>query len=969
MTKTTITAREDEKPRTGVIARLEAREARLAAWEAERPGRHRKAYWRCYNRLFAVMALITVVIFLVNGRSILWRIDGLQQYYPFFVYEGQWLRGIFASLFAGHLEVPMWSWSLGYGADILTTLDVIFDPFNLASALVPASASEYMYQAMLFVRIWVAGAAFSAYALRRGNGRYATLLGAAAYAFSITLFEGLIWPGSMVGAICLPLVLIGVERVFAHESPVVLVLSSFALFLSSYFFAYIVFLFVIAYCLVRVRQIEPRLTPRDFGTWVAKVAGCVLLGCLMASISLVPALTALFSTARFTEGTVTGTALYSLSYYLGMVPGFLSYYVAGSDCYVGYGAVAFLACAALFADRGRERTLRIAFVVMSVMLLVPAAGSFFNGMNYATNRWVFVYAMLVAYIVTRMAPSLLALTTGRTRILLAAVAIIAAWILLIAAARTERNVAALFCLAFTLVILVVGGIPRQVRRYALVGCLVLAFTVNAFYFVDAGEGGEATSCPSFTAVYQNSTTDSPVSVVHEVSDGSFWRYDVDPSDISPFNKTYSILRNNNLLFGLRGYNFYNSIYDSSIDQFHTELGLAGTEVNFSYGNLGGRSYLEALGSTKYYLMPDDGNETAAYGFNDESKVVATDAVNGGIYKVYEASDPLPLGFTFSSVISRSTYDSLSMASRQEALLQGVVLSDADAGATGLSSTSLDLSNQDVLYSVENAVGCSLEDGQVNVTSSGATLTLSFDGLADAETYLKLDDLSYSALSPVSLAADTFPSLRWYQKAKVLQQELAFSAPVSYTIYARSDKGSANRYISNYVSSYHMYGGKSDWLLNLGYSDTRQTSVTLTFDKVGSYSFDSLGIVCQPMGSYYTRIDALRQDVLENTQVTSNQVTGTISLDADKALFLSIPYSAGWTATVDGQTVDIMKADTAFMAINLSAGDHTVTLTYATPGLSTGAKLTLLGVAMLVILLVLRAARSKHAPAGRTPKEE
>ena len=101
-------------------------------------------------------------------------------------------------------------------------------------------------------------------------------------------------------------------------------------------------------------------------------------------------------------------------------------------------------------------------------------------------------------------------------------------------------------------------------------------------------------------------------------------------------------------------------------------------------------------------------------------------------------------------------------------------------------------------------------------------------------------------------------------------------------------------------------------------------------------------------------------------VGTNTVSGSISLDQEKVLFLSIPWSQGWTATVDGESVDLMRADTAFMAIDLPAGTHDVVLTYRTPGLDLGLALTGAGLALAAVLVVTcerRRARERRVGPG------
>ena len=66
---------------------------------------------------------------------------------------------------------------------------------------------------------------------------------------------------------------------------------------------------------------------------------------------------------------------------------------------------------------------------------------------------------------------------------------------------------------------------------------------------------------------------------------------------------------------------------------------------------------------------------------------------------------------------------------------------------------------------------------------------------------------------------------------------------------------------------------------------------------------------------------MTEDVLEDVTVGEDEVTGNISLDEDKYLVLSIPYQKGWTAYVDGEETELLRANYMYMALPLSAGEH------------------------------------------------
>lgn len=68
-------------------------------------------------------------------------------------------------------------------------------------------------------------------------------------------------------------------------------------------------------------------------------------------------------------------------------------------------------------------------------------------------------------------------------------------------------------------------------------------------------------------------------------------------------------------------------------------------------------------------------------------------------------------------------------------------------------------------------------------------------------------------------------------------------------------------------------------------------------------------------------------------------------------FLSVPYSEGFTAYIDGNETDILVVDGGLMAVKLPKETHTVTLEYREPGLTEGIVVSILGVLLLAAWIV------------------
>lgn len=89
-------------------------------------------------------------------------------------------------------------------------------------------------------------------------------------------------------------------------------------------------------------------------------------------------------------------------------------------------------------------------------------------------------------------------------------------------------------------------------------------------------------------------------------------------------------------------------------------------------------------------------------------------------------------------------------------------------------------------------------------------------------------------------------------------------------------------------------------------------------------------------------------------------TATISLEEENLVFFSVPYEEGWSATVNGQEAEILKAGVGFMAVLCPAGtDVTIRFDYMTPGLLTGLLITLAAVVLFVAYLLLMRLFDRH----------
>ena len=106
-----------------------------------------------------------------------------------------------------------------------------------------------------------------------------------------------------------------------------------------------------------------------------------------------------------------------------------------------------------------------------------------------------------------------------------------------------------------------------------------------------------------------------------------------------------------------------------------------------------------------------------------------------------------------------------------------------------------------------------------------------------------------------------------------------------------------------------------------------------------------------MDNYETQINALKKDVFENEEISTNSVKGKISLDKTKFLYFSIPYSKGWTAYIDGKKADLLQANIMHMGLFVEQGEHVIELKYETPFLKTGLLISIISFIVFLTYII------------------
>ena len=270
----------------------------------EKSRKEKKAdFYILYTIVFAAISLFIYSCFYFNGKSLIWSHDGVPQHINALAYYGKYLRNVLQTLVTEHkLSLPMWDMHIGYGSDILTTLHyyAIGDPLTLLSVFVPEKDTEILYEILIFLRIYLAGITFSIYCFYRKNPKQATFLGSLVYIFAgWTIYASMKHPYFSNPMIYLPLVLMGIEKIYKKEKPYLFICATAVAAMSNFYFFYMISIFMVLYAAFRYFGIFRKRSVKDVFQWFLKFAGFYLVALMIAALIFLPVVMTLFGTERF----------------------------------------------------------------------------------------------------------------------------------------------------------------------------------------------------------------------------------------------------------------------------------------------------------------------------------------------------------------------------------------------------------------------------------------------------------------------------------------------------------------------------------------------------------------------------------------------------------------------------------------------------------------------------------------------
>ncbi len=164
--------------------------------------------------------------------------------------------------------------------------------------------------------------------------------------------------------------------------------------------------------------------------------------------------------------------------------------------------------------------------------------------------------------------------------------------------------------------------------------------------------------------------------------------------------------------------------------------------------------------------------------------------------------------------------------------------------------------------------------------------------------------------------------------------------------------------------------KRRYLLDLGYCEA---GAQITLSNSDDETMTATAYVFNEE-NFISAYEILSEQSLEVDTMTDTlwetSITGHITVASDGLLFTSIPYENGWSVYVDGELAEVTTFADTFLAVSLTAGEHTITLRYLPEGLIMGAIISGVSLLLLVSLwAVLWYLRRKKTALANGEEEE
>lgn len=875
-------------------------------------------------------------------------------------------------------------------------------PFTLIVLLLP---EKFMLSSLLIMQLCKLGAAGVTFNYflqkRRGVNPLSALMFSTMYAMMAYAVIQLIDPMWLDGLVFLPLIMLGIEYLVDDGRRLHFIIPLALMCVANFYIGYMICIFVALYfCFYLFFGTDRKMQGHEYVTVIARVVYSSVIALACAAFMILPVYNALklgkfeftdpdYSfrfqsfplSERLLENAADTPLLTLLCDLLDMIPQFLpaqydSVNVQGKpEIYCGLLTVCLLPLFYMNGKISRKKKAGysvLLFVMIGCMMVTPLDMWWHGGQ--VPNWLPFRYSFLLSFIFLTMAATAFANIKGikKKHIVISAV-IMAIVIAIVAGMKFDQMAkgavwisAALMGIYLILLYFMTGGKTTSVKKGTSIALTVMMLflvggevTYNA---VDSMKDIDEEVAYSTRKSYQNYVWNGreAVDVLEDYDDGLYRA-----------EKTFFRCVNDNAAFGLNGISHSSSVMNTRVINFIETMGYCMHSYYTRYD--GNTEIADSILGIKYVLDRGDAGdkrrlnpayqEVWAYDYTNENGTEKT-------MTAYENKNALAIGYMVDEDVTKIDH----LGNDNPFNSQNIFFSTMSGNTEFDENGQFDTWHQ--YYRPITLAEDPIVSDALTVSPYGEQTKYDDNGSGDPTVDFHIEVTEEYANKPVYMYFKTEFQHKvslWLSKwdtAEWSEDEAAWSAENSGTFdWRAADQYATGKRFESYGDYFE---GDNYIALRLGEYEAG-TRLTLRMTVSNEYT-----IVKNFLFYYYDAdvfqadVDTLKQNQWEVTKnKNGRKITGTITAGEGQLMMTSIPYEPGWSVKVDGKRVDNLveevkqengsvklvnqEGDTgqivvvdAMLAVRLTPGTHTVTLTYTPPGWWLGIGLLCGGVALLVL---------------------
>lgn len=907
--------------------------------------------------IYVVMFLLSYVVFLSDSEYLFAdKSDIINFTYPQLLD----LQKFYSDLLHGNFSII--DFNRLFGIDIILNSGLIGNPLYFPVIFFTGDKLLYFFKFYFLTLLFAAGISFIYMCDRLGKSPVAAALMSPLYLFCPFVMNFSIWYYCYIpNLVSLPLMIVGMEKVFEKKSGKMLTVVSFLTCICNtvYFFLFNVVLTVL-YAIARVLFMKEDNLGKRLIAYGTRGGVSVLEGLLLSGIWMLPQIMAIFGSGRL-ENHSRDIVSEIFSFNKSIV----EYMFLVSNEYIYFGALQTLLIIIFLVSRRTKGEHKLMFWMCASGIVLPVMSAALCGFTYVQHRWLFGFSLLCGFAavsavseITKLSAAervigsflvLLMELAGDYFFTVPCVAIIFALALILSIPpvwnKTEKIITSfdekhpnLFVLINVLLSVVVGIFviimgPSAPIVFRVILCAAVIITIAL-----AGRPLKLYHAPAAIAAAVMFFLITAETEVSDLSDPELDKAVYDPLielkeetlkteegpvrfenfiDIVNVNKAGNYGLNGNAAnLSIMPGRYMNMMRNSWFDRKNVVgvLSVIGFDRRLPFMSVFGIDYLQI--SDEYEMKNETDESFGSETVDPERKIpfgfekCSTYNVDETAYSVYKNKYSLPLGFTYNSVISEEERSKLNGADYSINMMYGAAVENENIGEIQLPEKE----------PVTMKVGFS-EEKSTEKKGEFETITYIYDLTLDtpvegSEIYLSMYDVPCD---------DSVGSIK-----------------------ITTDSGiKTNVKIYDFVTykSYHWSMPLDNYTLKISHlNDTPVNKITVR----SSFEIGSMEINVFTNEEFESRFNELNEYTMKNVDMGYDRVTGDISVPDTRMLAMSLQYDENWTAYDNGVKVKTYPVNECMTGIVLSPGEHSIELRYRNKAIPVGFVVSLIGIAVFVI---------------------